>query len=75
MLEVIGGIVGVMLLIVLPAIWVARLAQRKGRSSWLWLISALVFPWISFLVATVVLRPLPDVAPREEEPTLPGLGV
>ena len=42
----------------LPAYFVARLAKRKGRSFWLWLTFSLIFPWVWFLVAIVVLKPM-----------------
>jgi hypothetical protein len=53
--EVIGGLLGVLLLWLLPSYLVARLAQRKGRSFGLWLGFALAFSWFALLIAILIL--------------------
>ena len=53
--EVIGGLLGVLLLWLLPSYLVARLAERKGRSFGLWFAFALVFSWFALLIAILIL--------------------
>jgi hypothetical protein len=53
--EVIGGLLGVLLLWLLPSYLVARLAQRKGRSFGLWFGFALAFSWFALLIAILIL--------------------
>jgi hypothetical protein len=63
--EVLGGLLGVLLLWLLPSYGVARLAQRKGRSFGLWFGFALVFSWFFLLVAVLLL-------PARSEAASPG---
>lgn len=53
--EVAGVVVALLLLWLLPSYGVARLAERKGRSFWLWLVFALVFSWFALLIAILLL--------------------
>ena len=41
----------------IPALFVAKLAERKGRSFAAYLVASLIIGWIVPLVAALVLRP------------------
>jgi hypothetical protein len=52
------GLLGVLVLFVLPALFVYRIAERKGRSGWVYLVASLLIGWpIPLLAALVVRRP------------------
>jgi hypothetical protein len=55
--EIAGALVAVILLWILPAIGVAKLAESKGRSFGLWLAFTLIFSWVWFLIAALVIQP------------------
>ena len=52
----IAGALGVLLLFVLPAFLTARLAARKGRPFWLYLVASLLIGWPIPLLAAIVVR-------------------
>jgi hypothetical protein len=58
------GLVAVLILWLLPALFVARLAERKGRPFALYLIVSLIVPWPFTLLAALIVRPRPR--PRAE---------
>jgi hypothetical protein len=51
-----AGLLGVLFLWLVPALLVARLAQRKGRSFALYLIVSLVVGWPLTLLAALIVR-------------------
>jgi hypothetical protein len=52
----IAGALGVLLLFVLPAFLTARLAARKGRPFWLYLVASLLIGWPIPLLAAIIVR-------------------
>jgi len=61
-----GAVVGWLLV---PAFVCVLLARRKGRRPYLWLLSAIVFGWISVLLLALCYRTAP--APGEQHPRTP----
>jgi hypothetical protein len=51
------GLAFVLLFWLVPAVLVARLAERKGRSFAVYLIASLIIGWIIPLIAALVVRP------------------
>jgi hypothetical protein len=50
------GLLGVLVLFILPALFVYRLAERKGRSGWVYLVASLLIGWPIPLIAALVIR-------------------
>ena len=63
--EVLGGVLGLLVLWLLPSYGVARLAERKGRIFWLWFVFALAFSWFFLLIAILLLPARHDDARAE----------
>jgi hypothetical protein len=53
------GLLGLLVLWLVPAVLVARLAARKGRPFALYLIASLILPWPLVLLAALIIRPRP----------------
>lgn len=51
------GLLAVLVLWLLPALLVARLAERKGRPFALYLIASLIIGWPIPLLAALIVRP------------------
>ncbi len=49
------GLLGVLVLWLAPAIVVYRIAERRGRPGWVYLVASLVIGWPVPLLATLVL--------------------
>jgi hypothetical protein len=52
-----AGLLGVLILWLVPALLVGRLAQRKGRPFALYLIASLIVGWPFTLLAALIVRP------------------
>jgi hypothetical protein len=52
-----AALLGVLFLWLVPALLVARLAQRKGRPFALYLIASLIVGWPFTLLAALIVRP------------------
>jgi hypothetical protein len=50
------GLLGVLVLFILPAFFVYRLAESKGRTGWVYLIASLLIGWPVPLIAALVVR-------------------
>lgn len=50
------GLAGVLILFVLPALLVYRLAERKGRPGWVYLLASLLIGWPVPLLAALIVR-------------------
>ncbi len=55
----IGGILGLLLLWLLPTILVYRIANRKGRDGWIYVVAALLIGWPLPLLAALIIRKTP----------------
>jgi hypothetical protein len=53
------GLLGLLVLWLVPAVLIARLAARKGRPFALYLIASLILPWPLVLLAALIIRPRP----------------
>jgi hypothetical protein len=54
------GLLGILFLWLLPTILVVRIASRKGRPGWLYLIVSLIIGWPIPLIAALIVRPRPS---------------
>jgi len=50
------GLLGLLVLFVLPALLVYRLAERKGRPGWVYLLASLLIGWPIPLLAALLVR-------------------
>jgi hypothetical protein len=50
-----GALLAVLLIWLLPAFMIARLAERRGRSFTAFLVLALLLPWPAILLAVLIL--------------------
>jgi hypothetical protein len=55
------GLIFLLLFWLVPAVLVAKLAERKGRSFAVYLIASLIIGWIIPLIAALIVRPRPSV--------------
>lgn len=53
------GLLGLILFWLVPTILVVRIANRKGRPGWLYLIVSLIIGWPIPLIAALIVRPVP----------------
>lgn len=51
------GLIFVLLFWLVPALLVAKLAERKGRSFAVYLVASLIIGWIIPLIAALIVRP------------------
>jgi hypothetical protein len=50
------GLLALLVLFVLPAVLVYRLAERKGRPGWVYLLASLLIGWPIPLLAALIVR-------------------
>ena len=51
------GLIFLLLIWLVPAVLVAKLAERKGRSFGVYLIASLIIGWLFPLIAALIVRP------------------